>query len=857
MTRQAPNPGQIAQIQVPGVSAQPLGGVRPASPPPPDLSRLQRLASLSQSVARFLDAYGDNDRIKSQQEAAAAFADLDPDTRKKLDSGSPEERIEALNAHFDRLTKRGIISRADHPRFQAFFREQALRAEVGDLNRRLEARLSEAQAVYDDNGSLVGEADPEAIFAEEMEGLAGTFAFRDPFARRQVGEELVQSREQFLSAFARTRAQAMEQASRDQVTDQAFELAAETVSQAFGGGTPIEGADLSPLIRIMSDAREKYGQEDARRLIIDGVATEIGRLRSSDRFNEALALLGRLEGLSDANRNPIVRDADTATRLSELREALEREEEEQNDRNIRTQALERQEDLQRGQGEILRHIFVGQEQGATLEQIRESRYNLIRANYKENLQGELLGFMETELRRAEDRSLTSEAGTIQRLRRMAVDGELTPDVVLESWDSLSWNDAKELLQAADDQANVRNSYPAEVRQLVEETPAFFSVPGAPYSEQSRLLGVGSQRLGELHQRLRSSWNSTEGEPDIKRRQALRDIGFEFEKENRELLNAEREKYQARVSSVESELTQRGLALTDAEVLQYADTLPQEILDKWVDRATNVSARVADQRSKAEGASIGRASRLVDQYILRNPELADHAAEVMETFTQQIYEEFDRFEREDLPNLRGSQVFSGYRNAAREIIQNTIIPQVSPLLDTVQERVQGGQSPEEALQTTAGEFSSPPPVDLERFPELRVWAGTDPTDAEARFKAASKAILSAPPERQADLFIEAATRMGIKADEVLEGQARLIGRRVVSTGLGPRRVDADRYLPIDFLAQSRAKYLIPLFESKQEFSTFIDRQEDMERLMDRLDIPESDWPTWVQIQKERIQLIHGQ
>ena len=858
MTRQAPDPGQIPQIQVPGVSAQPIGGVRPASPPPPDLSRLQRFASLSQSVGRFLDAYGDNDRIKSQQEAAIAFQELDEETRNKLNSGSPEERLDALNAHFDKLSKEGIIHRADHPRFRAFFREEALRGEVNDLNRRLEARISEAQAVYDENGSLVGEADPEAIFAEEMEGLEGTFAFGDAFARRQVGEEIVQTRERFLNAFSSARAQALEQAARDQVKDQAFEFASEVVAQALGGGVPISEADLSPLVRIMENAKTKYGETDSRRIVVDGVATVVGRLRDSNRFGEALEWMDRLETFRDSSRNLVVRDADTSARLSGLREALEREDEQQNDRDIRNRAIERQENLQRGQGEILRHIFVGQEQGADLSQIRESRYNLILRNYRdEGIQGELLSFMETELRRAEDRSLTSDVPTLQRLRQMSIGGTLTVDAVIDASDDLSWNDTKELLQAADDQAGARNAYPAEVRQLVDATSSFFAIPGAPYSEQTRLLTLGSERVGELHRRLQAAWLASEGQPEIDRRQALRGVAFDFEKESREILDAERTEYQSRVSSAMSELTSRGLALTEAEVLQYANTLPTEFLDDWKNRAINVSARVADQRSKAEGAAIGRASRLLDQYLIRNPDLEDFGAEVLETFTQQIYEEFDRFEQEELPNLPGSQVFAGYRNAARRIIQESIIPQVSPLLDTVQDRVGSGQAPDEALEQTAREFQGPDSVDLTRYPELSRWAALDKADAEARYEAVSKAILGAPPERQPDLFLQAAQRMGIKAEEVLNGQARLLGSRVVSTGLGPLRVSADRYLPIEFLAQSRAKYLIPLFTSTEELSTFVNRQEDMERLMERLDIPESDWATWLQIQKQRIRLIHGE
>ena len=864
MTRRNPPPGQIAQIQVPGVSAQPLGGVRPASPPPPDLSRLQRFRGLSQSVERFLGASADNDRLKSSQEAAAAFAQLSPEAREKINSADPQERIEALNAHFDQMAKDGIISRADHPRFQAFFREQALRAEVGDLNRRLEARLSEAQAIYDDNGSLIGGADPEAIFAEEMEDLAGTFAFGDPFARRQVGEELVQSREQFLSAFAGARAQAMEQASRDQVTDQAFNLATETVSQALGGGTPIEDADLSPLIRIMSDAREKYGQEDARRLVIDGVATEIGRLRSNDRFNDALALLGRLEGLRDSNRNPIVRDADTATRLSELREALEREAEVQEDRDWREGQQLRQRNLQTADNDILRLVLGRQTEGATFAQIEREAQEYIDGQ-PSDIQGVLLDNLDNLLEQEKREAFASDPEVLENFRSAALTGGLDTAEILAANQAgeITAQDAQGLLDQVSTQRSMLDALPPVAQQAMEQIPSRYTIEGAPASLRNELADIGLDRELELRARLEEYWVANQDTPPAQREAEFRRITREFDLQSRQDAATIRQDFQSRSQQArERILGKEGtLTLTLGDVYAERDNLSQEAFESALSSVRSVDRTRQDLRAKTLGPFRSQLSTSLTAFAISEglDSQYDPFINTLQTaFTQELDALADRFEAEVLPNTDPSRVGQAYREFMQTEFNDKVLPKLDPMASEIINRMQGGEEAGEVVEEVREATQDPTtlPVNVELYPELEEFSMAQRKEAP---RVAARAIRQAPPERQADLFLQVAPRLGIKAQEVLDGQIVLESpRQVVSFGGIPARTGPSAVVPISILAETTAtKYQVPLFTSQEEFGKFTDDNDQMERLMQALQIPAERRAFWAQSQLAAISRVHGQ
>ena len=865
MTRVTPNPGQIAQIQTTGVAAQQIGQVRPGSPPPPDLSRLNRFADLSRSVAGFLDAYGDNDRLKSRQEADAAFAQMPQEIREKLSSGDPKDRIAALDGYLDGLVKSGQFNRADHPRFRNQFYAQAARAEVNDLATRLEGRLSDAQAIYDENGSFVGEADPESILAEEMEAMKGAVALSDPFAVRQVGGELLQVQESFRSAFGKARSQAMEQAARDEVKDSIYNLVNGIVEGSFeDGGMPIESADLSGAVRAMEDAVKKYGFEDGRRLGIAAFQTAIGELLANDKPEAADALLDRLEALRDTNRNPIIRDTDSVDLVSGLRErigvAIERKEDEdyQNEERLYRR------NLRSAQGDLLVLAIGGQREGKTFAQIEAEGYARIQQAPSE-VQGVLMDSFDNLLENEKREAFQSDPEVLENFKAGTLNGSLAPEEVYEALDTgeITADDANALLADLTSQESMEQALPASVQEILESTVTEFQIEGATSTLRAELELQGRDRQDELRNRLTEYWlENGETAPGV-RDAGMRRIAREFRQETREIVRAEQEDFLQRSTAARQSLLQKraSLTLTEADILNVQGDLPQEVVESLLDSLPTISARRADLRAKSiapyrSRLNLGLEAFSVDQGL--DPSYDPLLSTLRQVYEQELEGMADRFEAEVLPNTDPSRVQQAYTEFMRAGFNEDILPKLDPVAAEIVSRIEEGVGAVEAVETVRSEQAEPDSVvDVERYPELTAFASAQ---GPARLEAAKQALVKADPERQAEVFLQLAPRLGIKADEVLRGQIAVQTTRLVRVDSGPRISVPDRgtVVPIEVLASSTtAKYQTPLFTSVQEFQTFAtERPGDMEEILNTLGIPPNRHARWQALQKAAIERVHS-
>ncbi len=879
MTRRNPPPGQIAQIQVPGVSAQPLGSIRPASPPPPDLSRLQRFAGLSQSVERFLGASADNDRLLSGQEAAAAFAAMTPEEREQLNSDDPEVRKQVLDTHLDKLVDSGILSRADHPRFQAAFRKQAYRAEVQDAYQRSLNRLGELTAIHDGEGSLQPTITPEEIWTEEQAKVAETFAAQDPFARRQVAEEFLQLEQDFNAKASATQAQALEGAARDEVKNEVFNYLMGVVQHAedTDGQSPIASADLSAFGRIVGQARGEYGMKDSRAIAVAGADNAIQVLRSQDRFNEALEVLGLLERARDSSGNLIVRDADTQARVAELRENLEREEERQNDRDWREEQQIRQRNLQTADNDILRLVLTRQDEGATFAQIKREATDYIMGTAGQeaqpsDIQGVLLDNLDNLLEQEKREAFVSDPEVLENFRSAALTGGLDTAQILDANQSgeITATDAQGLLDQVSTQRSMLDALPPVAQQAMEGIPGRFKIEGAPASLRNELADIGLDRELELRARLEEYWVANQAAPLPQREADFRRIAREFDLETRQDAATIRQDFQSRSEQArERILSKEGtLTLTLADVYAERDNLSQEAFESALARVKNVARSRQDLRAKTLGPLRAQLSISLETY-----ELSEGIGGVPESllsslrtvYTQELDALADRFEADVLPTTDPSRVDQAYREFVQEEFNTKVLPRLDPLAAEIVSRMQDGESASEVTSQVRQSSEDPTeiPVNLRDFPELEEFSQALPKD---RARVAASAIRLAPPGRQADLFLEVAPRLGIKAQEVLDGQVVLDGGTQRAFGgfaaptrspLTPNAPSAQVVIPISLLAEtSTTKYQVPLFVSDKEFTDFFNDETKAERLLTSLGIPENRREFWMRQQAKIIARVHN-
>ena len=862
MTRVTPNPGQIAQIQTTGVAAQQIGQVRPGSPPPPDLSRLNRFANLSRSVTQFLDAYGDNDRLKSRQEADAAFAQMPQEIREKLSSGDPKERIAALDGYLDGLVKSGQFNRADHPRFRNQFYAQAARAEVNDLATRLEGRLSDAQAIYDENGSFVGEADPESILAEEMEAMKGAVALSDPFAVRQVGGELLQVQESFRSAFGKARSQAMEQAARDQVKDQVLSIADGLVAESLAGGVPIEEADLSSLVQLMEEARNEYGMEDSRRLVVAGFQSKIGQLLANDQPEAADALLDRLSTLRDSNRNPIIRDADTLEAISELREGVDREIERKEDRERTEELQERAIQITRGQSEILRHIYADYEGDVPYDQIDRTRRILIERNYDPAVQGELLQFLTNELDRAKRRDAASDPQVLRNLRQELYQGNLTEQEITEAVaaDEISGPEGTQLSQELQLQSDLYDGMGDQARGILEDQTSSFSIPGAPAEVETESLALGHERDQLLRGQLQDYWDTSSEVDPITRRAETRRMIRDFHEETKRIANERRVAFQERTSQAEGRLAlmEAGYTLNIAAVNKERGNLTQVAYEDYIRRAQATEYRLDNIRKQVIGPLRAESAQVLETFyssnFIEDPVEANNARTLINTQVEAIG---DRFESDILPTLAGSPetgVIKAFREYAQSEWQKEVLPLFEPAAAELLRRIDDKeQSPQEALEDVGASVREVlSTVDLEKYPELRKY------DSKRTPQSAVDAVVNADPKRQVALVRVLAPQLGMKADEILKGRAILTKRGFKGGGIdAPGQADRRVTIPTEFIANdSFLKYNTPFFTSKEQFRSWSKTNNQLDSLLKALRVPEADAARWTELQEDAIERVHG-
>lgn len=873
MTRVTPNPGQIAQIQTTGVAAQQIGQVRPGSPPPPDLSRLNRFANLSQSVTRFLDAYGDNDRLKSRKDAEAAFAAAPQELRDKLTSGDPTERLGAVDEYLDRLVRSGEIRKADHPRFRNHFRVQAGRAELTELATNLNNRIAtDAGRIYDGEGSLAPEIAAGQVLAEEMEKLQGSLALQDPFVARQLGGEILEIQSRFTSAYGNAQAQAMEEAARGQVKNQVLEFAQSLTANEESQAGDIVDADMTPLLGIMDEARKGYDMDDVRRIVVAGFQTEIGILLSRDKPVMAEAMLEKLASLRDSSKNLLIRDADTLELISGLREKIGKDIEEQENRERSEEEYERQKALRDHRNWIYSDFATGSREGLSPGEIAQRIYMKIHdiQNVPVELRGELLEISATLEDKYKSRDRVDDSSRYDELQGVLAAGiptEQARDLVDAEWEAgnIGGDHYAALRDKIDSRASWEGLLSSDGLRDRDTLGTLFDFEDAPGSRRRDLLNMGSDKLAEHARLLDRIYKQNADKPPGEIAAALDQASDEFNQkaraEAREIqLEIEEEQAQAQ-AAFDLKITQ-GTA-TMADMAAAMKVLPPSRQQQLIYGLERMGAKNQDIRNKTLYPALNQiddiARRLLNEVpgdfveenrILRTADFAKNL----------VREEFDRITVEVYPNAEPQQRETLGRKTIEEFIREKVIPQMDEQEAFLFQQIEAGADAGEAVEEARARFGSGVgiEVDVAQYPELAPVVQLSGTDLDKARREARRVLTKASPQRQEEMLGEIAPLLGIKFDEVLNG------RIFIQTGRERREpgssefIDVGVTIPTTSLAgNSQAKWNTPLFSSQEEFKAARQQPEKMAKLFELYGIKdEASQDAWMKKQADQIVRVHG-
>jgi soluble P-type ATPase len=808
---------------------------------------------------------GDNDRLKSRQEADAAFNDLTPEERELVNTGSPEDVKAFLDKKFNSLVKQGVLRNADTPRFRNAFNRETLRSQYASLQGQLDQVFDEVSFTYDENGDLASEVDPEEIWSRELAKIQSSNAWADPAARRQTADELSNIRLQFDAQFAAKQAQAREKAVEDLYSSTARQEMETIIGDAINDGTPIEEADLSGLVRLTTEHRKEFGRQDAQKLLLDTTITLVNQQVGAGHATEAEKLLDRVARLRDENGNKMFRSNEDVDRITRAQEALDREVERQDDRDRTEELQERAIQITRGQSEILRHIYADYDGEVPYEQIDRARRILIDRNYPPEVQGELLQFLTEEIDRSKRRDAASDPTVLRDLSSQLYSGQLEEQEITEAVAAgeISGREGEELRQELQQQGDLYDGMGTQTREILDAQRTRFTIPGATAEVQIAESDFGQQRDQQLRGKLQDYWDTSTEEDQFTRRAKVREIAREHDEESLRLANERRVAFQERTSESEGRLAlmEAGYTLTIAAVNKERANLTQASYEDYIRRAQATEYRLDNIRKQVIGAIKNENTLILDTFLSENfiedPAEANRLRIILNSETDAIG---DRFESDILPTLAGSPetgVIKAFREYAQNEYRESLLPQFEPATAEIFRRISEGERPQQAVEDVgASTREVEASVDLEKFPELREY------DSKRTPKSAVNAVLEADPKRQTALVRVLAPQLGLKADEVIYGSIRLkdpdagpgnLRGRLRGTQAPPaqgKRV----VIPTDFIAKDpHLKYNTPFFTSKEEFRAY--PNERLNSLLKALRIPEADVDRWTELQEDAIERVH--